>query len=121
MDIQVRQAEYEEIESLRELYRQEANCEIIHDSALRRKIADSYLIQVNGRVAGYAGVWNTYDPGRLMEYYLLPHWRAEALPVFRQVLDVTAATHVEAQTNIPLMLLMLYDFATGIKRETVIF
>src|SRR3954452_11125447 len=99
MDIQVRQAEYQEIASLRELYRQEANCEIVHDSALRRKTADSYLIQVNGRLAGYAGIWNTYDPGRLMEYYVLPQWRAEALPVFRKVLEVAPVTHIQAQTN----------------------
>jgi len=75
MDIQVQQADYQAIASLRELYHQEANCEIIHDSTLRRKIADSYLIQINGRAAGYAGIWNKYDPGRPMEYYLLYGFR----------------------------------------------
>ena len=121
MNIQVRQAEYEEIAALRELYRQEANCQIMHDSALRRKMADPYLIHLNGRVVGYAGIWNTIYPGRVMEYYLLPHLRPEALLLFREVLSATSATHIEAQTNMPLMLLMLYDCATDIKRENVMF
>jgi GNAT superfamily N-acetyltransferase len=121
MNIQVRRAEYDDIEPLRELYRQEANCQIIYDSILRRKMADPYLILVNGRRAGYAGIWNKFDPGRLMEYYLYPHLRAEALPIFREVLAVTQATQIESQTNMPLMALMLYDCAKNIRREALIF
>lgn len=121
MDIQVRLVQYRDIEPLRELYRQEANCEIVRDSILRRHLADSYLIFVKGRVAGYAGVWNQIEPGQLMEYYLVPHLRSEALPIFRDVLHITQATRLEAQTNIPLMLLMLCDCGTNIKQEAILF
>lgn len=121
MDIQIRRAEYQDIEPLRELYRQEANCQIVHDATLRRGLADAYLILVDGRLAGYAGVRNQHDPGQLIEYYLLPHLRSGALPIFRDVLAFTQATRLEAQTNMPLMLLMLYDCGVNIQRGAVLF
>jgi hypothetical protein len=37
---------------LRELYRQEMNCEIIHDSLPGRGLGDLFLIRADGRVAG---------------------------------------------------------------------
>jgi GNAT superfamily N-acetyltransferase len=121
MDIQVRRAEYADVESMRDLYRQEANCQIIHDASLRRKMADPYLILVDGRVGGYGAVWNQHDPGRLSEFYVLPHLRPFALPMYRELLAVSAATSVEAQTNMPLMLLMLYDCGKNITTDAILF
>ena len=43
----------QEVEAMRDLYRQEANCQIICDSLLRRGLADPYLIVVEVRRAGY--------------------------------------------------------------------
>jgi len=121
MDIQIQRVEYQPIAPLRDLYRQEANCEIVHDSILSRALADPYLILVKGRSVGYAGVWNQYTPGQLMEYYLSPHLRAEALPIFREVLSFTQATRIQAQTNIPLMALMLFDCGIDITCEAILF
>jgi GNAT superfamily N-acetyltransferase len=121
MHIQIERGEYKDIEALRELYRQEANCQIICDSLLRRDLADAYLIVVDGRRAGYGGVRNKYDPGRLMEFYTLPHIRAQTLPLFRELLAVSQATSIEAQTNMPLMLTMLYDCARDISTESILF
>ncbi|MEO8606632.1 MAG: GNAT family N-acetyltransferase [Chloroflexota bacterium] len=106
---------------MRELYRQEANCQIIHDSFMGRKLADPYLILVNGRVAGYGGIGNTYPPKQLTEFYTLPHMRPFALPMCRALLAVSEATHVEAQTNMPLMLLMLYDCTVNISSGVILF
>lgn len=121
MKIQVEAAKYGAIEAMRDLYRQEANCQIIHDSILRRGLGDSYLIRADGRTAGYAGVWNKYHPGRVMEFYVLPPLRAAAQQVFQQVLAATRAKEMEAQTNMPLMLLMLQDHAVDIKVENILF
>jgi GNAT superfamily N-acetyltransferase len=120
MDIQVRRAAYSEVEALRALYRQEANCQIIHDSALARGLADAFLILVNGRAAGYGGVWNKYHENRLMEFYTLPSARPLALPMCRELLAVSGATQIEAQTNMPLMLLMLYDCAKNITSDALL-
>jgi hypothetical protein len=37
-----------------------------------RGLADRYLVQVDGRVAGYGAISNKYDKGRLIEFYTLP-------------------------------------------------
>ena len=121
MDIQVRPAAFEEVRGLRDLFRQEANCQIIHDSLLGRALADAYLILMNGRVAGYAAVGNTYPKGQLTEFYTLPPTRAALLPMLREVLAVSEATRIEAQTNIPWMLSLLYDCATNIRSEALLF
>jgi GNAT superfamily N-acetyltransferase len=121
MNIQAHRAEYQDVEGLRGLYRQELNCQIIRDSFLSHGLADPYLILVEGRIGGYGAVSNKYDKGRLVEFYALPHTRSLALPMFRELLTASQATHVEAQTNNPLMLLMLYDCAKNITAENILF
>jgi len=121
MKITVERVEYAEIESMRGLYREEARCQIIHDSALRRSLADAYLILSDGRRAGYGGVWNKHYPDRIMEYYLLPEARQMAAPLFRELISASGAADTEAQTNMPLMLTMLYDYAEEIRVENILF
>lgn len=121
MDIQVRPVEYQEVEALRELYRYEARCQIRYDSMLSRGLADPYLILVNGRIAGYGGVLNRYDKGHLTEFYVLPALRAQATAMFRLLLEASQATHIAVQTNIPLLLTMLYDHAENIIEASILF
>ena len=121
MQITAERAEYKEIEAMRELYREEARCQIIHDSALRRGLADSYLIHSAGKRAGYGGVWNKHYPGRIMEFYVLPALRQSTAAMFRALVAGSDATHTEAQTNMPTMLTMLYDYALEIAVENILF
>src|SRR5580692_7922931 len=110
-DITVLRTQYDDIATMRELYRHEAHCEIVRDSILRRGLADSYLLLVDGRRAGYGGVWNQHWPGRVMEFYVLPPIRDQEadLPVQlgRAFLQASGATHIEAQTNLPALLALL--------------
>jgi len=121
IDIQVRKTEFAEIAPLRALYRHEAHCQIIRDSILGRGLADPYLILVDGRVAGYAGVWNEHFKDRVMEFHALPQRRADVFPMFRELLAVSGATHIETQTNMPLMNNLLCDVATNISVENILF
>jgi GNAT superfamily N-acetyltransferase len=121
LDIQVRRTEYQDVERLRELYRQEANCQIVRDSALSRGFADPYLILLDGRLAGYASVGNRYDVGALLEFYTFPYMRSFALTLFLEVLMVSRATAIQAQTNMPLMLRLLYDCAKNITTDAILF
>ena len=121
VDVEVRRGEYKDVEALRELYRAEARCQIWADSSLRRGYADPYLILLNGRLGGYAGVYNKYDPGRLTEYFVKPFAREHALPMFRELLGISKATEIAAQTNIPLLLMMLYECAQEIRTEKILF
>jgi acetyltransferase (GNAT) family protein len=121
MKIQLQITEHPGVEALRGLYRQEANCQIIYDSFFARGLADCYLILVEGNIGGYGAVSNKYDKGRLVEFYTLPHVRRLALPMFRELLAASHATSISAQTNIPLMLMMLYDCAKNIATEKILF
>ena len=55
-----------------------------------------------------------------MEFYTLPHVRSRAQTLFRELLAVSQATSMEAQTNMPLMLTMLYDCANDITTESIL-
>lgn len=92
MQITAERVEYSEIESMRDLYREEARCQIIHDSALRRCIADPFLIIADGRRAGYGGVWNKHYPSRIMEFYVLPGVRQSTAAMFRALISTSGAT-----------------------------
>ena len=121
MHINVEQVGYPSIKPLRELYRQEANCQIVHDSILERGMADPYFIELDGVAAGYGGVWNKIDTGCMMEFYTLPCHRKFAQPMCKELLSVSKAIGIVAQTNIPLMTTMLFDFATNIRVVNVLF
>jgi len=121
MNIEVSRVEVNDITPLRELYRQAMNCQIIHDAFTRRGFSDPYLLRVEGRIAGYGLVANRHDPDTVDEFYLIPDYRAAALPIFRQLLEVSHATKIRAQSNDRLMLLMLYDCAANITSDTILF
>jgi GNAT superfamily N-acetyltransferase len=121
IDIQVRKTEFDEIAPLRELYRREAKCQIVRDSILKRGLADPFVILVDGSVAGYAGIWNGHFKGRLMEFQAQPQHQADTLPMFRELLAVSGAIHIEAQTNMPHMSDLLHEFATNISVENILF
>lgn len=112
---------YAEVKSLRDLYRQDANCQIVHDSFLGRGLADPYLIHVGENIAGYGAVSNKYDKGRVVEFHVLPEFRANAKSLFRELLTASQATEIEAQTNMPLMLAMLREFGTKPFVEKILF
>jgi GNAT superfamily N-acetyltransferase len=121
VNIDVSRALVNEITPLRELYRKEMNCQIRHDSYAQRGFSDAYLIRARDRIAGYALVANRHNPDTVHEFYLIPAHRAAALPMFRQLLEVSRASKIVAQTNDRLMLLMLYDCGQNITSDTIMF
>jgi GNAT superfamily N-acetyltransferase len=121
MKIDVSRVEVNEITPLRELHREAMNCQIVHDAFPRRGFSDPYLIRVEGRIAGYGLVANKHDPDTVDEFFLIPDYHAAALPLFRQLLEVSHATKIRAQSNDPLLMLMLYDCARNITSDTILF
>ena len=119
--IEVHRAEFQDIAAFRESHRAEARCQLVADSLLGRGLADPYLIAVDGQCAGYGGVRRQIDPGRVMEFHTFPAARGLALPMFRAFLAESGATEIEAQTNVPLMLLMLYDCGRNIRVQNYLF
>lgn len=123
MTIDVSPVPLGEILPLRELYRQEMNCQIVHDSLPGRGFGNLFLFRVDGRVAGYGFVMGHRGEAKDMvkEFYLLPAYRGSALPIFRRLIATSQARRIESQTNDVLLTLMLYDCATEITSQTVVF
>ncbi|HJZ91142.1 MAG TPA: GNAT family N-acetyltransferase [Gemmataceae bacterium] len=113
----------DDVRALRELYRQEMNCQIVLDSWHGRGWADSYLFRLDGRVVGYGLVGGVHgDPKDVItEFYVLPAHRAAALPLFERLAAASRARSIEVQTNDVLLTLMLFDCASRIESNTVLF
>ena len=111
MPIDISPVPLDEVLPLRDLYRREMNCQIIHDSLPGRGFGDLFLIRSDGRVAGYGFVmgYRGEPKDMIREFFILPAYRSAALPIFRQLIAVSHATRIMAQTNDVLLTLLLYD------------
>jgi len=93
----------------------------VRDSILPRGLADPYLLEVNHRVAGYAGVWREHFPDRITELFVLPVYRSLAPALVRSLVDVSGARELEVQTNILEGRALLEECATSIWVENLLF
>jgi GNAT superfamily N-acetyltransferase len=123
MTIEVEPASLEEVLPLRELYRREMNCQIVHDSLPRRGFGNVFLIRLDGRIAGYGFVMGYQGEPKDMvrEFYILPGYRGRTLTTFRRLVEVAGARRMTVQTNDVQLTLLLYDCATEITGEAVVF
>lgn len=117
------QVQVEAILSLREEYRREMNCQIVHDSWHLRGFTNSYVLRVKGQIVGYGSVGGRPREPKdtIKEFFVLPSARGLALPLLRQVVAISGARTIEAQTNDVLLSLMLYDCAVDVASETILF
>lgn len=108
---------------LRDEYRREMACQIVHDSWHRRGFTQSYLLQSDDGVLGYGSVGGPPGEARniVKECFVRHPFRGVALPLFRALVETSGAAVVEAQTNDRLLLLMLYDCAKEITTDTILF
>ncbi|MEP6729459.1 MAG: GNAT family N-acetyltransferase, partial [bacterium] len=123
MELDVRRVPLEAILSLRALYRQEMACQIVHDSYHERGITDSYLVSVDGEIAGYGSTKAADGKVRdcVKEFYVLPDRRFLADRLFQSLLNATNSIRVESQTNDRLLTLMLFDHCRDVGSDTVLF
>lgn len=123
MSIDVTQIPPADVASMRERYRAEMNCQIIHDAWFARGWTDAYRLMREGRDVGYGLVGGVRGEPKdtIIEYYVAPADRAAALPLFRRLIAVSGARAVESQTNDTLLTLMLYDCAERIEAGKVLF
>lgn len=108
---------------LREQYREEMACQIVHDSWHTRGFTTSWLLQIHGEVVGYAAVGGPPGSERdtIKEFHVVPLHRGESLPLFRRLIATSNARFIEAQTNDTLLSLMLRDCAVELTSETILF
>ncbi|MBV9469704.1 MAG: hypothetical protein JOZ57_10730, partial [Abitibacteriaceae bacterium] len=121
MKIEVSRVELQNVLRLRDLYRQELNCQIVHDCLHERGRTAIYLIAVDGAVAGYGALAHGDPRDTVIEFYTLPIHHPSAHTLFRELLAVSQAVKVQAQTNDVLLHLMLHDFTRNVKSDTILF
>jgi GNAT superfamily N-acetyltransferase len=115
----------DDILPLREQYRQEMNCQIVHDSLHRRAgLTTTYRLGFDGVTAGFAGMaiggpWT--DKPTIFELFVLPPHRSRAFDIFETLLAASAARFMLVQSNDPLLPLMLHTYARDVQSEAIVF
>jgi hypothetical protein len=121
LEIRVERREWQELFAQHELYRAEANCQLIRDSHWARGFLICYAIEVDGKRAGHGAVAEKYDKGRVLEFYTFPEFRRIASRLFHDFLMASGPTHIEAQSNVPVMPALLKEFGEEIVAERFLF
>jgi RimJ/RimL family protein N-acetyltransferase len=114
-----------EIALWRDMYRQEMNCQIVHDSMHAREgWTQPYVLEAGGVSAGYGsiligGPWT--GTRTVFEFYVIPQFRSRTFDLFACLLATSDATAMKAQTNDVLLTAMLHTWAKDIKSEKIAF
>ncbi len=125
MELSTKAARVEDILSLREIFRQEMNCQIVHDSLHSREgWTQPYLFTAGGAAVGYGsiavgGPWK--DKPTVFEFYVLPEHRSRVFDLFGALLTASRAIAIETQTNDALLTVMLHTFAQNVTSEKILF
>ena len=115
----------QDILSLRDMYRHEMNCQIVHDSLHSRQgWTHSYALCINETVAGYGAVlvggpWQ--GSKTVFEFYVSPPYRSHQFELFRAFANASQCTHLEGQTNDPFFSSILHAFGTELSTESILF
>ncbi len=110
-----------DVAGMRHLYQHECHCQVIAYSMVARGLADSWYITVDGEVAGYGAIWNSHYPGRVSEFYVLPVYRSLVNRLFEAFVRCAGPTELAAQSNVPHMLGLLYEYCREITQENALF
>lgn len=107
-----------EIQGMRQQFLDSLDCQFVGFSHLGRGSGDPYLIRRNGEPVGYGVVLNRYDPGHVNEFFLTCDYDVR----FGQALvRASGATHVRAQTNMSLQLMLACDLTKQLECEYLLF
>jgi RimJ/RimL family protein N-acetyltransferase len=111
------------IAHLRERYRHEMRCQIVHDALHAHGLTDLYALHRGDGIVAYGAVWSDGDGPRdiVKEFYVRPADRAAALPLFRRLIAASGARWVEAQTNDVLLTLLLFDTTVDLTSDWILF
>jgi len=109
----------------RELYREEMNCQIVHDSLHGRAgWTQSYLIELGGGATGYGsiavgGPW--VGTRTIFEFYVVERQRSRVFEGFELLKAGSGADAIETQTNDVMLTAMLHTWGHDVVSEKIIF
>jgi len=125
MSISAVAATVQDILLWRDLYRQEMNCQIIHDSLHSRPgWTEPYLLQAGETSVGYgsvaiSGPWK--EQHSLFEFYVLPAHRGQICDLFATLLGFTQVKRMEIQSNDPLITPLFHLYGRNVVSEAMLF
>ena len=124
MQVQVLKTNLEAIRHLRLLFLQENEFQFVHNKCHIYGWADQYLFMMEGKEIGYGAVWGKdqrEDRDTIFEFYLPEIFRKYSNEVFSAFLVTSGVQWIECQTNDPLLSSMLFEYATNIHAEAILF
>ncbi|MGZ3821346.1 MAG: GNAT family N-acetyltransferase [Mucilaginibacter sp.] len=124
MEIKVSNVELASVREFRPLFLQESNFQFIYNKCHENNWADTWLFTINGEKAGYGSVWGAErreDRDAIFEFYLTEPFRRWANLVFEQFIAASGTTIIECQSNDRLLSSMLYEYASDINAEAILF
>ena len=125
MQLKAERAELRQFEAMRDIYRHEMNCQIIHDSIHARPgWTIEYLLSADGVAAGYGSVavggpWK--NKPTIYEFFLLPAHRSRSFDFFSALGTASGAVMIETQSNDPGLTAMLFTFGKNVESESILF
>ena len=124
MEIKVSKTALKEIQEFRVLFLQENNFQFVYDKCHRYGWADTYLFTLDGVKVGYAGIWGRNkreDRDAIFEFYIIKPYQKLAGIFFPELHALSGATHIECQSNDPLLTSQLYEHSQNIQAEAILF
>src|SRR5690348_4646602 len=109
----------------RDLYRQEMNCQITHDSIhFRDGWTREFLLRLGQTPVGYgsmaiAGPWK--NKPTVYEFHVTPTARGKLFALFEALLTASGAAAIETQSNDPTLGVLIHAFAKNIASESILF
>jgi GNAT superfamily N-acetyltransferase len=125
MAISVRASELPEIEPMRAKYREEMNCQIIHDSIHSRAgWSREFVLHEDGQVFAYGSVavggpWR--ENPAVYEFFVLPEHRTRTFETFTHFLGACGANVIETQSNDRQLSVLVHVFAHNLRTESILF
>jgi GNAT superfamily N-acetyltransferase len=119
----VEKVELRDIQALRALFSQELNALIRYYAWHEAGWTDSYHLTIDGAPVGYGSVKGRQreDRDTVFEFFIVPPFRRMSRQLFLELIDVSGAAYVECQSNDPGLSAMLYEFASGISADVILF
>lgn len=124
MKVQITKTTLAEILSFRNLFLAENNFQIRYNACHERGWSDAYLINVDGRPAGYGAVKgkdDLKDRDTAFEFYVIPSYRSNLDKIFAAFLADSGAAYIECQTNDKVMCSMINIFTDHVAADVILF
>ena len=116
-------ADLARIRPLRERFLADAAFQVRYHAHHERGWTDSYVLTAGDTDIGYGSVKgrDIADRDTVFEFLVLPPFEGSASSLFGDLLTASGVTHIEAQTNDPLMAAMLFEFGHDIRADVMLF